>query len=178
MQKLGRRYDTSKVYETSAYFYRDSSSAYGDLNNELRMYESLSKDGVNVQGWLYMENSKWGSISITKDKLTDKNWVYIEDFNTGKISGVVGDTTSRFHIDYNAAKVRDYKSSVWVALPSFYEVEEKEFRKFSKIGQLPSANKEGYTFVGWYTEETGGERIDENFKVTGDISLYARFTKN
>ncbi len=177
-QKLNRSYDTTKTYETSAYVYRDSTSTYGDLNNKIRIYHNMLKDGASVSGWLYMNNSKSSAIEITKNRLIDKTWVYIEDFNKGIISGVKGDAIWGYRFDYSATAVRDSASSVWIALPKFFEVEEKEIRKFSKIGQLPSANKAGYTFAGWYTEESGGEKIDENFKVTEDIILYARFTKN
>ena len=35
--------------------------------------------------------------------------------------------------------------------------------------------KEGYAFVGWYTEETGGERVD-SYNELNDITLYAHWT--
>ncbi|MDR3225971.1 MAG: polysaccharide deacetylase family protein [Clostridiales Family XIII bacterium] len=44
---------------------------------------------------------------------------------------------------------------------------------------LPQAEKEGYDFVGWYTERTGGELISENATAAlrdGD-TLYARWDK-
>lgn len=40
------------------------------------------------------------------------------------------------------------------------------------------ATKDRYTFVGWYTDEFAGEKIDENFEVTDDVDLFARFEKN
>ena len=83
-----------------------------------------------------------------------------------------------FSIDYLATSLRTETSNIWVALPSFYEVEEKEVKKYSKIGTLPVATKEGYTFDGWYTDEFDGEKIDENFEITDDIDLFAKFIKN
>ena len=35
--------------------------------------------------------------------------------------------------------------------------------------------EEGYTFVGWYTAETGGERVVAGYEFTDDTTLYARY---
>ena len=51
-----------------------------------------------------------------------------------------------------------------------------------KYGELPSATKTGYTFVGWFTEkeEGKGEKVTENDTVTKgfDYTLYAHWTAN
>ena len=43
------------------------------------------------------------------------------------------------------------------------------------VGELPETSKSGYRFMGWYTEETGGEEIDETTPVLSDTTFYARF---
>ncbi len=44
------------------------------------------------------------------------------------------------------------------------------------IGKLPAAQREGYVFLGWYTQAgEGGQRIDENTLSSGDMTLYARW---
>ncbi len=45
-------------------------------------------------------------------------------------------------------------------------------------GELPTPSKVGYTFVGWYTAETGGTLIQEGDKVaiTQDTTLYAHWS--
>ena len=45
-------------------------------------------------------------------------------------------------------------------------------------GALPSATKEGHDFVGWYTLESGGEKIEAStpYMVLGDQTLYAHWT--
>ncbi|MBE6635184.1 MAG: hypothetical protein E7617_03125 [Ruminococcaceae bacterium] len=43
---------------------------------------------------------------------------------------------------------------------------------------LPTATKEGHTFLGWYTAATGGERIGgagQSYNPTGDTTLYAHW---
>ncbi len=46
-----------------------------------------------------------------------------------------------------------------------------------KAVSLPEAEKENNTFLGWYTEKEGGEKIDSEFTVTEDITLYAHWEK-
>jgi len=43
------------------------------------------------------------------------------------------------------------------------------------VGELPSTSKSGYRFLGWYTDETGGEEIDETTPILSDTTFYARF---
>ena len=49
--------------------------------------------------------------------------------------------------------------------------------KGRKYGYLPTPIKEGTTFLGWYTEASGGEQITEHtiFQGTSDFTLYARW---
>jgi uncharacterized repeat protein (TIGR02543 family) len=44
-------------------------------------------------------------------------------------------------------------------------------------GSLPVVTQTGYTFEGWFTEETGGSRIESSttVKITGNITLYAHW---
>ena len=37
--------------------------------------------------------------------------------------------------------------------------------------------RSGYTFAGWYTQATGGEKFDFDSAVTGDVTVYARWKK-
>ncbi len=47
-------------------------------------------------------------------------------------------------------------------------------------GELPTPTREGYTFVGWFTEQNGGTKAMADTKVTTaeDHTLYARWTQN
>ncbi len=44
------------------------------------------------------------------------------------------------------------------------------------IGTLPSATKTGHTFVGWFTQATGGTQITAATIPTGDVTYFAQFT--
>ena len=46
------------------------------------------------------------------------------------------------------------------------------------IGELPTATREGYTFLGWFTTPTGGTQVFASTKVTSDVTYYAHWTEN
>ena len=46
------------------------------------------------------------------------------------------------------------------------------------IGTLPNASRTNYIFDGWYTLRSGGEKIDENYAVEGDVTLWAHWSKS
>ena len=45
-------------------------------------------------------------------------------------------------------------------------------------GSLPSCEREGYTFSGWYTAASGGTKVTESTVLHADTSSYARWTTN
>ena len=46
------------------------------------------------------------------------------------------------------------------------------------ISSAPTASKSGYTFNGWYTAKTGGDKVDlSTYKVTKNVTLYAQYTE-
>ena len=48
-----------------------------------------------------------------------------------------------------------------------------------EYGDLPAPQREGYTFMGWYTEKEGGEQITENTLMgTSDNTVYAHWSIN
>lgn len=46
----------------------------------------------------------------------------------------------------------------------------------STLDTLPSTTKSGYTFNGWYTAESGGDKISSSTRVTGNVTYYAQWT--
>jgi uncharacterized repeat protein (TIGR02543 family) len=46
---------------------------------------------------------------------------------------------------------------------------------FDPIGTLPKATRVGYKFLGWYTDSSGGYKINASEKVTKDITYYAQW---
>lgn len=50
----------------------------------------------------------------------------------------------------------------------------------STYGTLPTPNRSGYNFVGWYTKPSGGVKISasDTVSITGETTFYAHWTKN
>lgn len=47
-----------------------------------------------------------------------------------------------------------------------------------EIGTLPVPNRDYYTFDGWYTAETDGEKVTEKTAFDTDMTIYAHWTQN
>lgn len=47
-----------------------------------------------------------------------------------------------------------------------------------EIGPLPVPVREGYEFLGWYTQANGGVQVTASDKVTGDMTLYAHWKQD
>lgn len=47
-----------------------------------------------------------------------------------------------------------------------------------KLSNLPTATRSNYTFDGWYTEISGGDKVTVNYVFTSDATVYAHWTKN
>ena len=48
----------------------------------------------------------------------------------------------------------------------------------SRIGNLPTATRDGYTLKGWYTTATGGQKISTYTTISSDKTYYAQWTAN
>ena len=49
--------------------------------------------------------------------------------------------------------------------------------KNTQIGNLPVPTKEGYAFTGWYTETQDGVKIESNYIVGNDMTVYAHWNE-
>lgn len=103
-----------------------------------------------------------------KDILSGKNLLKV----TGKIVGITVDEFNKylkgvFTVSFNANEGIVNESSKTVVYGSSY-------------GSLPTPTRNYYTFDGWYTAKTGGNKITESsvFNSAENVTLYAHWTKN
>lgn len=54
----------------------------------------------------------------------------------------------------------------------------KTVAKSAAAGQLPTPERAGYTFKGWYTKPDGGEQVTESTSITANRTLYARWEES
>lgn len=103
-----------------------------------------------------------------KDILSGKNLLKV----TGKIVGITVDEFNKylkgvFTVSFNANEGVVNESSKTVVYGSTY-------------GSLPTPTRDYYSFDGWYTAKTGGNKITESsvFNSAENVTLYAHWTKN
>ena len=54
----------------------------------------------------------------------------------------------------------------------------RDFLYGASYGDLPEPEREGYTFLGWYTSEEGGDLVGPDWIVLSDADLYAHWRAN
>lgn len=103
-----------------------------------------------------------------KDILSGKNLLKV----SGKIVGITVDEFNKylkgvFTVSFNANEGVVNESSKTVVYGSSY-------------GSLPTPTRDYYSFDGWYTAKTGGNKITESsvFNSAENVTLYAHWTKN
>ena len=115
-----------------------------------------TRTGYGFDGW-YTEANGGG------DKVESATTVSITDDQTLYANWVAGAIT----VAFNATGGISTQTSKPVTFDSTY-------------GELPTATRDGYTFIGWFTEEASGTEVTAGTKITNtnDHSLYAHWTIN
>ena len=54
----------------------------------------------------------------------------------------------------------------------------RQIVKNFEIGELPTVERDGYTFLGWFTHPTGGLEVTEKTVIVADMTLYAHWQSN
>ncbi|MBQ0028559.1 MAG: InlB B-repeat-containing protein [Lachnospiraceae bacterium] len=114
-----------------------------------------AKAGHTFEGW-YTE--KEAGTEVTEDKIV---------------------TTAAAHTVYAHWSVNNYLVS-FDAGEVVLDITEKEVTFGEEYGELPTPEKEGYTFTGWYTEKEAGTQVKSTsiVDIEKDITLYAHFEAN
>lgn len=119
-----------------------------------------------------------GLPTVTRAGHTFKGWYTALNggariYETTKVS-TVGD-----HTLYAMWQINKY-NILFDANGGSVETTKKEISYGEMYGELPVAERNGYTFVGWYTMKAGGIKItnDDIAYITANQTLYAQWTAN
>ena len=119
-----------------------------DINGKLRMIPDATKDGWRFGGW-YTEPEGEGE-RVTKSTVFHENatvYAFWDDTRVVRFDAQGGD----------------------VDIP--FELTDKE----GKLRMIPTVEREGYIFEGWYTEPNGGEKITADTEFHTDAMAYAHW---
>lgn len=127
------------------------SSTYGSLPVPTRT-------GYTFDGWYTSPSGKGTKVISSTTFKTDSNQMLYANW-----------TANRYSISYVTNAPCGFGTITRLVYGSTYG---------QCLGELPVPTYKGYEFDGWYTEETGGERITEDsvVTVTEDQTLYAHWT--
>lgn len=135
---------------------------------------------------IVFESSNPSVCEVNNGKLTAKKpgTVYITAYHSEYKEGAV---TEKVTVEAKPSGSNSNKNNITTAGSTFkvsYYLNggqgstiKKNIKKNAKLGTLPKAKRNGYTFAGWYTAKTKGTKVSANTKVTKNLNLYAHWTK-
>lgn len=139
---------------------KDSVKSYTIETNDFTLPEPKAKTGYTFEGWKENDSDAPNkNLTITKGSTGDKIFTASWKANTYTITFVFPGGSLVSSENNSKTKTVTYGEP---------------------YGKLADVEKPGYTFIGWYTEENGGTKIDENtiVEITQNTSLYAHWTAN
>ena len=152
-----------------------SKEAYGDSTETNDRYGKMNAE-PDASRLLEYNNTGDGAITSS---LTNTCTVVTEEVanNYKNLVTVFGKDSYKYQDDWTAGKV-PYDSTI-----NYYDNDTLLTTKKDYIGTTIDAlyvpEKEGFTFVGWYTEKTLENEYSSDSKLTADtLNLYAKWTEN
>ncbi|MBQ4393818.1 MAG: DUF4832 domain-containing protein [Paludibacteraceae bacterium] len=124
----------------------------------------------SVQNWgdkTYTYDAKWDLSGVTPGTYTlrVKN---LFDWAQPKLRSVT----------FAAAAVPSTYTVTWDANGGTCGTATSNVTAGSAVGTLPIATKTGYTFIGWFTETSGGTQITTSTVPTGNVTYHAQYSIN
>ena len=144
------------------------------------------------------------NVNLATNALAKQNYVnatytltYNYDGGTGATPSVDGNLTYVYtangwnrsntklgkNLTQNTGTAPDYANGASYTIPAQNTILYPNFDYTEQLDtiQLAAASKQGHTFTGWYTAQTGGNRVGiagDNYTITKNVTLYARYLVN
>ncbi len=165
--------DTANVTETFTYgvsnqkfgYKTDGTARYSPMNSGNVGFGAWAKTGYEMLGWSSDRNAKSAEYSIYSGVSND--WI---DSKSPSVNRYAIWKAKQYTITFNANGGNVSTDNKIVTYDSTYS-------------ELPTPTRTGYTFNGWYTSASGGDKVDSNTKVkmtpaNGKQTLYAQWKVN
>ena len=121
---------------------------------------------------LAIVHEKHNGNTITGYELIDA--VYNEENNTITFET---DSFSNYAI-VSKESINNTKYTVHFDSKGGSNVADKEISSGNSVAEPTAPTKEGFTFGGWYEDETLSIKFDFNTRITGNVTLYAKWVAN
>ncbi len=170
---------------------------YSALSEKIEYPEDPTKEGYTFDGWYdsLTGGKKYDYYNGTEDITLYAHWKGMEKYvlpvnNQTKASEVISTVTFKYHngaADTTSNVLRTYKPNGWLVDGKHYAngetiykndstVIEPYFESYVANAVFPTnPTKSGYEFVGWFTEEEGGNRVTV-LRSENDLVLHAQYT--
>ncbi len=153
-------FKNNTTYKITLKAYRDSSSSYGDVTRDFRVYAPELNSNGNVIDYHH-------GITINTSNLPDKTWKEFTYTFTTTASGVA---FQYLRLDFNATSG---DSNIWVSDVKLEEVVTRTYDYNSELGTIPTTTRTGYTSLGYYTGQNGtGTLISANTRIGAANTSY------
>ena len=128
-----------------------------DADGKITQLPEASREGYEFKGWFTeAENGN----KVTEETIFAANTAIYAHW---KLNGEVPPEQYTITLDANGGNC---------------ETGEIQTGANGKIEQLPTANREGYIFKGWFTEAQNGDEVTEETVFTADTTIYASWELN
>lgn len=118
----------------------------------------------------------YGDLGVaTKDGYTFDGW-YTTSTGGTKIVPNTLVTNKENHTLYAHYSTNKY-TVTYDANGGSCDVTSQNYSYNESLKVIPTPTRSGYTFDGWYTEDSGGTKVTTPYTVTSNITLYAHWTK-
>lgn len=110
---------------------------------------SASRSGYDFLGWFLDDGTKVTKVTLNGDLTVHARWesnIPVPDMATVRYDAQNGTPATSAQVEKGHA-----------------------------IGVLPSVSRDGYRFLGWFTQSAGGSRVNASTVVNGDMTVYAQW---
>lgn len=150
--------------------YTSTTTVSGSVGKQVTL-GAISRTGYTFGGWKVTA----GSGSVTQ---SSGNWIYTFGAGNGTVTATW--TANNYTLTFN----KNDSAATWGNIPSGVTASGSNYVKTvtydKEIGDLPTVNKTGYTFKGWFESSSGNSKWTESttYTIVGNKTLYAQFTAN
>ena len=141
-----------------------------------------NQSDTEMTGYTFAWSSNNNDVSVTGNGKTAKVVADAQATGTAEISVTVtkdgGQGVAKTTLTVEAAEVEEVKITFDGNGGTISGDNIVTISKGAAIGTLPVPTKEGYTFNGWFTAATDGDKVTENTTFDADTTIYAQWTKN